>query len=251
MKAIIKKMVFLGFMGASAVGLGSCSREQSDLTSPRFTSIMDVIGYDASVINTKNLQSVIADSIVLEETEITVLVAVKEEEKLARDVYTALSDKWDNQIFIKISEAENTHMNAIIQLLQYSSPENTAIGAPGEFSNPVMTQLYDNLVIKGSLSEEEALKVGALIEEMDISDIVADEDEVTNENIILVFENLMKGSRNHLRAFTRQLTSLGITYTPVYLSLEEYSLIINSPVEKGSQYQMKRNGKQSNGTCSL
>jgi hypothetical protein len=59
----------------------------------------------------------------------------------------------------------------------------------------------------------------------------------------MVFENLEKGSRNHLRAFTRQLTFLGLTYTPVYLGADEYNQIITSPNESGQQYQMNRFGK--------
>ena len=99
---------------------------------------------------------------------------------------------------------------------------------------------------KGSVSIEEAWKVGALIEEMDITDLTGYLIEVTNENIIMVFENLQKGSRNHLRAFNRQLVTLGLTYTPVYLSQDEYNLIVSSPNETGKLYQMNRNGRQGN-----
>jgi hypothetical protein len=99
-----------------------------------------------------------------------------------------------------------------------------------------------------------------LIEEMDIKDL----DEVlaatTNENVTLVFENLLKGSRNHLRAFNLQLTNLGIVYTPTYISQTDYDLIVNSPMEKGKQYRMngqgngngkgqKGQGNRGTGTC--
>jgi hypothetical protein len=79
---------------------------------------------------------------------------------------------------------------------------------------------------------------------MDIKDLTEYLSDITNENIIMVFENLLKGSRNHLRAFNRQLLSLGLTYTPVYISQEEYDQIVSSPNETGSQYQMNRNGNK-------
>jgi hypothetical protein len=122
--------------------------------------------------------------------------------------------------------------------------------------------LYNELVANASVSVEEAFKTGALIEEMDIKDLDDALVTTTNENVILVFENLLKGSRNHLRAFNRQLTTLGIVYTPVYVSQADYDLIVNSAMEKGNQYRMngqgnrmgkgkggKGKGNKGNGTC--
>ena len=88
---------------------------------------------------------------------------------------------------------------------------------PGKFTNSGFQVLYEELVAKGSDSIEEAWKVGALIEEMDIKDLTEYLSEVTNENIIMVFENLQKGSRNHLRAFNRQLVNTRIDlYSGLY-----------------------------------
>lgn len=44
----------------------------------------------------------------------------------------------------------------------------------------------------------------------------------------------MKGSRNHLRAFISQLSGQGVTYTPQYITQEEFDAIIDSPLETGS-----------------
>ena len=54
-----------------------------------------------------------------------------------------------------------------------------------------------------------------------------------NADMILVYENLLKGSRNHLRAFTSRLTDLGFDYVPVYISQVNYDAIVSSPVETG------------------
>ena len=99
---------------------------------------------------------------------------------------------------------------------------------------------------------------------LNIKDLLEALSSTTNENITLVFENLLKGSRNHLRAFNLQLTTLGIVYTPVYISETDYNLIVTSPMEKGKQYKMqgkgngqgngngkgqKGQGNKGNGTC--
>jgi hypothetical protein len=140
-------------------------------------------------------------------------------------------------------------MNAVIYLLQNYGTDYSRVLEPGKFSNPTFQLLYNELVIKGSVSLEEAWKTGALIEEMDITDLVMSLIGISDANIILVFENLQKGSRNHLRAFTRQLSGLGLTYSPVYLSLVEYNQIISSPTETGKKYQKGRYGRFGMGTC--
>jgi hypothetical protein len=253
MKTIIQKMVLAGFLGMALSGFNSCAKEKVDSQYARYTSILDVTETGASSIVANNLEAVSPETMVSGETELVVLLNMKEEEKLARDVYATLNLKWNNQVFSNISVAENTHMNAVIFLLQDYGTEYTSVLETGKFTNSAFQSLYVELVTKGSVSIEEAWKVGALIEEMDITDLVESLNSVTDESIIMVFENLEKGSRNHLRAFTRQLTLLGSTYTPVYLSVDGYNQIISSPNESGKQYQMKRSGKgrYGNRSCNL
>jgi len=242
MKTIIQKMVLAGFICVGLIGFNSCAKEKIDSQFAKFTSILDVTEIGASSIVANNLESVVPETVVSGETELDILLKMKEEEKLARDVYTKMNLKWENQVFSNISAAENTHMNAIIFLLQNYGSDYTTVLEPGKFTNPAFQALYEDLVAKGSVSLTEAWKVGALIEEMDITDLSGSLKEVTDESIIMVFENLQKGSRNHLRAFTRQLTLLGLAYNPVYLSADEYNQIISSPTEAGKQYQMRGNG---------
>jgi hypothetical protein len=241
MKTNFKTMFLVGFFGLGLISFNSCTKEQMISQNTRYGSILDVTEAGASSVVADNLEALVAKTVVIGETELDVLLNMKEEEKLARDVYSALNLKWNNQVFSNISIAENTHMNAIIFLLQNYGTDYTQVLEPGKYTNSAFQVLYDELVAKGSVSIEEAWKVGALIEEMDITDLIESISEVTNESIIMVFENLEKGSRNHLRAFTRQLTALGLTYTPVYLSAIEYNQIVNSSNEAGNQYQMNRN----------
>jgi hypothetical protein len=245
MEKAIKKMVLAGFIGMTLTVFSSCNKEKTDAQYTKFASLLDATENGASSIISENLEAVVPKTVVLGDTELDILLKMKEEEKLARDVYTSLNLKWDNQVFSNISAAENTHMNAVIFLLQNYGTDYTDVLEPGKFTNTALQSLYEDLVAKGSVSLENSWKVGAFIEEMDITDLVESLKSLRDESIIMVFENLEKGSRNHLRAFTRQLTLLGLTYTPVYLNGDVYNQIINTPNEAGKQYQMNGNGNGS------
>jgi len=140
----------------------------------------------------------------LSQDEITGLEYMYEEEKLARDVYTALNDIWNVRVFENISRAEERHMSWVFDLsvdygLEFSEE------APGVFSIPELQALYGDLLDSGSGSIREAMEVGRLVEITDIEDL----DKILAENppddYRAVFENLRAGSENHLKAFNRQL----------------------------------------------
>lgn len=165
------------------------------------------------------------------------LAFMREEEKLARDVYRALYYAWERKVFDNISRSEQTHTDAILMLLErYGLPDPAADREPGVFAHPELQALYEELTAQGGESPEAALMVGAAIEEIDLLDIQAAlHDAVDNEDIALVYGNLMRGSRNHLRAFVANLASLGLTYEPRYLNPADYAAIIAQPVETGGQ----------------
>ncbi|MBL7724003.1 MAG: DUF2202 domain-containing protein [Chitinophagaceae bacterium] len=160
---------------------------------------------------------------------------MREEEKLARDVYIFLYSKWALTIFNNISSSEQSHMDAIAQLLnKYNLPDPVGSNVYGIFSNPVLQNLYTQLTTQGSVSLLDALKVGATIEDLDIYDLKVALTKVDNQDITLVYNNLVKGSRNHLRSFYSNLLSAGGTYTPQYITQAEFDAIINSPMETGN-----------------
>jgi hypothetical protein len=79
----------------------------------------------------------------------------------------------------------------------------------------------------------EALKVGVQIEELDIADITSRLAGIDNADILMVFDNLLRGSRNHLRAYMKVLTLQGGSYTPQYINQTEFDAIVASPMETG------------------
>lgn len=163
-------------------------------------------------------------------TEASALVQMREEEKLARDVYLALGAQWNLAIFANIAGSEQSHMDAVATLLtRYRVADPAAGKAPGEFTDPALQALYAQLVTKGALSASDALAVGALIEDLDLADLTRLSGETSRADILRVYDNLSRGSRNHLRSFVGQLGS----YTPQYLDAASYDAIISGPAETG------------------
>ena len=162
--------------------------------------------------------------------EIAGLKFMREEEKLAHDVYVALYAIWPDDIFYRISLSETTHTEAILALLvKYGIPDPAEGKAPGVFEDPDLQALYDLLVAEGTKSQIDALKVGALIEETDIRDINAKKAVTDEADILTVYGNLLCGSQDHLRAFNDALVAKGVTYVPQAISQAEWDAIANSP----------------------
>jgi len=244
----MKSVVISSFVVASLFVASSCQKDDMNAENAQYASILAVSGDGTTSVIEANLKSAFIETSDLTDSELASLLKMKEEEKLARDVYSALAQKWGSQVFTNISAAENNHLNAIVLLLANYGSTETTIGEAGVFTDAAVQTLYDGLVAKASASIDEAYKTGALIEEMDIKDLTVALSGTTNENVVLVFENLLKGSRNHLRAFNRQLTTLGIVYTPIYITQTDYDLIVSSSMEKGNQYRMNGKGNgQGNG----
>lgn len=206
-----------------------------------FTVVDDEGNTDIDTTSLQETLSITSDE--LTETEIEGLLYMREDEKLAHDVYLFLYEIWGQSIFQNIANSEQTHTDAVKVLLATYGVEDPAIGtAPGEFANAELQALYDQLTAQGEISIGDALKVGLAIEEIDILDLELYMTDLDNTNILTVYENLMKGSRNHLRSFVSTLNQkTGEVYEPQYMSETAYQEIVGSAIETGG------NGRGRNG----
>lgn len=176
------------------------------------------------------------------------LIFMREEEKLARDVYLTLYEKWVQKIFNNIAQSEQTHTEAVRGLLEkYDITDPVTDDTVGVFANAELQTLYDQLVEEGSESLVAALRVGATIEDLDIKDLEDNLALTDNEDIAMVYENLQRGSRNHLRSFVSQLEAQGASYEPQYISEDEYESIISSEKETGDGASRGWGGGQGHG----
>jgi len=166
--------------------------------------------------------------------ETAALLYMREEEKLARDVYNALYEIWGQPTFTNIVASEQAHMDEVKLLLDRYSLADPALEA-GLFTDPDLQALYDQLVDQGSASLADALKVGAAIEEIDILDLEERIAQTDNADLQQVFNNLMLGSYNHLNAFVGVLSmQTGETYLPQYLTEDAYAALMTGQAGNGN-----------------
>ena len=163
---------------------------------------------------------------VLTAAEANDLLFMREEEKLARDVYVEMHGIYGLRIFNNIAQSEQRHMEAILGLLNTYGLEDPAAG-PGVFEDAGLQELYNTLVATGLESNLDALMVGALIEEVDMEDLVAAMERTSKIDILTVYGNLLDGSKNHLNAFVRNIEAItGEPYVAQYLSQAEVDEIL-------------------------
>lgn len=234
------KMLLLIIAMIGSMQLGSCSKEtsgeygvtdESAAATEKTANGIEASKVD-SCINTYPVE-------MLSAAETAALTTMREEELLAHDVYVLLYSMYNVPVFNNISKSETQHSLAILSLLQkYELDDPAENHVAGVFINPALQALYTSLSAQGSTSLISALTVGATIEDLDIFDLHTHiTTDIDNQDILFVFGNLERGSRNHMRAFNRQLKAKGVTYTPQFISQQYFDEINAHEHEKG------------NGTC--
>lgn len=172
----------------------------------------------------------------LNPTEKDAILFMREEEKLARDVYDSMYIMWEVNPFGNIRQSEQTHMNrmkSLITTYQLTDPVDNNMDKPGVFTNTLLQKYYHDLVTAGSHSFKDALMAGAKIEELDISDLKERIILSNQPDIIKAYNFLIMASENHLRAFVRRLKMQGVSYKPVILNKAAFDKIIASSNFKG------------------
>jgi len=163
------------------------------------------------------------------------LLAMRVEEKLARDVYATLYDLWNMPIFLNISQSESRHTASIAKLLSaYNITDPVDDSQIGVFEDPEIQKLFTDLIAQGSVSLADAYVVGATIEEMDIIDLEEALAETDNADLERVYSNLKNGSIHHLSAFSRAIENqTGTDYIPRLMTTEEYNQLTSSRGNRG------------------
>jgi hypothetical protein len=150
------------------------------------------------------------------------MIFIWEEEKVARDLYSSLFRQNNLTIFKNLTESEQRHMDeakAIILRYGLVVPENET---PERFDNESLQRIYNELLAEGRSSDQDAIKAAAVFEEISIIDLKRELSSVQAEDIGVVYQGLLAGSRKHLRSYVSELHKLGIEYAPRHLDLGEF-----------------------------
>ena len=191
----------------------------------------------------------------LDSAEAEGIAFMREEEKLAHDVYVQLHSKWGLRVFDNISQSEERHFDAIKLILdRYQLPDPAAGSPMGVFRNEGLQTLYGDLIRQGEGSLTAALRVGATIEDLDIRDLENAASATDNNDLKIVYANLKQASENHMRAFIRQLNAAGENYTSQYISQARLSEILAAPQRTRMGYgagggRQRGLGRGNNGIC--
>lgn len=155
------------------------------------------------------------------------LIFIREEEKLARDFYIKMYEKWSSLVFNNIKTSEQEHMDAVLRILvKYGIPD-PASKKIGVFNNTALQDLYNDLMRQGEASLLGALQAGAFIEEYDIKDLRTAFADTTKTDIRRIYSNLELGSENHLRAFVSHIEAItGTSYVVQVLPQNEVDTIL-------------------------
>jgi hypothetical protein len=192
------------------------------------------------------------DTTELDFNEATHLAFMREEEKLARDVYTKLGMLYpDSIVFGNIDDSEQRHTDAVKGVMEQHGLEdpntNDNLGVfTGDVYGEYFTEKYNYLIDKASASELDALYIGAFIEELDMMDIGRCPQEIVQQDngidnadqcglvytdeldIINLYKSLLNGSESHLRGYVRAIEAIvgKGTYSAQVLSQEEVDAIL-------------------------
>ena len=154
------------------------------------------------------------------------LLFMREEEKMARDVYLTVNKVWKKAVFKNIAASEQKHMDAILKKINLFGLTDPALAGVGSFTNQDIQDFYDQLIMQGKTSYIDALRAGATIEDVDIQDLMNAIDDTNNLALKTTYENLLEGSKNHLRAFVGLLQKQGIKYSPQYIDQDLFDAIM-------------------------
>ncbi|MGF7140975.1 DUF2202 domain-containing protein [Roseimarinus sediminis] len=191
----------------------------------------------------------------LNDEDIAGILLMREEEKLAHDVYMLFFEQHELSIFTRIAQSESQHALKMLQLINHFELVDPTLDEAGSFSNETLQALYNELTAAGSESAVEALKAGALIEETDIADLRQLIEATSNADLLKVYTNLLNGSYNHLRAFVNTLKRYELEYEAQVLSAEDLEAILATASAnkqgngnaQGNKGQGEKNGQGGNG----
>lgn len=128
----------------------------------------------------------------------------REEERMARDLYTLFADKYDAvPVFDRISWSEQRHFDAVGNMLvRYDVQDPSAGKAAGVYADAAIQKLYDGWKAQGLKSSDEALQAAIALETRDIADLGELIAKDNPSDVESLYTQLLAASNHHLSAFT-------------------------------------------------
>jgi len=147
--------------------------------------------------------SALSATAIADDTRAADLAFSRDEERMARDLYTLFGQTYDAAIFTRIAGSEQQHFDAVGTLLTSYAITDPAVGQPaGTYANADVQKLYDQWKAQGLTSVQDAYAVGVALEQTDIADLQGILARNADADAQRVFTRLLAASQHHLDAFT-------------------------------------------------
>lgn len=174
-----------------------------------------------------------ASTTILTDAEKNHVLWMREESKVARDLYTFLFNRWGIPVFKKKMVKEQVNMDRSLTIInKYGLTDPIVKDEQGIYSKENFRQMYVELAMRGNSSLPEALRAAAITEELDIMELEdALQNTITNPDLKSIYNTMAVSSRNHLRAIIEQIQCMGEIYGPQRLPEKRFYSIVDSPVE--------------------
>lgn len=223
----------------------SCSSNELDV--PDVSSEVQLLSVADDGVSTFVLNNVcpvftVTDPLTTDEIEF--IYAVREDEKLAHNLYIYFVTQYPTaRQLANIGNAEINHITTIERVFTYYEIDFPTLGQPGVFTDENRQAIYTRLTAQGSTLHE-AYQVMAALEEENIVIYSKVASELTNPNLQLIINNLAQSSENHFKVLVNQITAWGSIYTPTLLEASQYEEILDSVFQPGNCYGMQGQNSQ-------
>ena len=229
MKKFSKYLVF-SFL---VVLLSGCSLQTND------QKVTEIKKSGATVVKKDKLKEVITRKREKRENltkkEKWALLFILEEEKMIRDLSYNFSDKYEDKIFEDIYKAENSHIDPVQKIVRdYNLDDPSSKKDVGEFHNPQIRMIYDELLKQGQKDKVSAYKALLQALERNISNLNENIDKTDKDGILFLFRNLRRSSKNHMKSLLNKINSQGENYQPAHLSKPKLNSIKESEIDSGT-----------------
>jgi hypothetical protein len=150
-----------------------------------------------------------------------------EEEKMAYDIYGEFYERWSLGIFNTIQQREARHVWCVERIMDNYGYKYDPVTEPGYYRDKETQKIYDELTVKGCISDLAALEAGAYIKEKFIYQLRERIRYQEDEYVVKVIFLMESAAQDHFRAFVKSIRKSGSEYKPVFLTEDEFSNILD------------------------
>lgn len=154
------------------------------------------------------------------------LLKLYSEEKMAYDLFGEFYDRWQLNVFNDVQQREARHVWCVEVIMNKYSAAISAGKKKILYHDKDTESLYNELSVKGCISDLSALEAAAFLKEKFISDLRTRALNINDGYLLKVIFLLEKAAKSHFKAFVKSIRLSGSEYIPVYLTGDEFSNIM-------------------------